>query len=147
MLYMMNSFAGVDRSYEEAAAIDGANHFQIMFQVMLPQCKGMAIVMAINTAIMKWNSWFEASIYVPTQRNLWPLQLWVKEFTAQTTEFLKAANPDYAKYLIQYSVIIIATAPILIALSFFLKKLETGMVLPLSIFLTFPHRQNVFWNG
>jgi putative aldouronate transport system permease protein len=129
MLYMMNSFAGVDRSYEEAAAIDGANHFQIMFQVMLPQCKGMAIVMAINTAIMKWNSWFEASIYVPTQRNLWPLQLWVKEFTAQTTEFLKTANPDYAKYLIQYSVIIIATVPILIALPFFIKKLEKGMVL------------------
>lgn len=129
MLYMMNSFAGVDKSYEEAAAIDGAGHFNIMFRVMLPQCKGMAIVMAINTAIMKWNSWFEASIYVPTQKGLWPLQLWVKDLTAGTTEFLKAANPNYSKYLVQYSVIIIATAPLLIALPFFIKKLERGMVL------------------
>lgn len=129
MLYMMNSFAAVDRSYEEAAAIDGAGHFNIMFQVMLPQCKGMAIVMAINTAIMKWNAWFEASIYVPTQKNLWPLQLWVKSLTAETTEFLKAANPNYSKYLVQYAVIIIATAPLLIALPFFIRKLERGMVL------------------
>lgn len=129
MLYMMNSFAAVDRSYEEAAAIDGAGHFTIMFQVMLPQCKGMAIVMAINTAIMKWNSWFEASIYVPTQRNLWPLQLWVKEITSQTTDFLKAANPNYAKYLVQYAVIVIATLPLLAVLPFCIKKLEKGMVL------------------
>lgn len=128
MILMTNAFASVDKAYEEAARIDGAGHFQIMMHVLMPQCKGMAMVTAINTAIMKWNSWFEASIYVPTQKEAWPLQLWVKELTETSTNFLKAANPDYNQYLTQYTVIVIATAPILIALPFFIKKLEKGMV-------------------
>ena len=129
MLLMMNSFAAIDKAYEEAAQIDGAGHFMIMLKVLLPQCKGMAIVTGINTAIMKWNSWFEASIYVPTQKDAWPLQLWVKELTASSTDFLKAANPDYNQYLTKYVVIVIASAPILIALPFFIKRLEEGMVI------------------
>ena len=75
MLLMMNSFSQVDKSYVEAAEIDGAGHFSIMFRVMWPQCKGMALVTAVNTAILKWNAWFEASIYVPNDKDLWPLQL------------------------------------------------------------------------
>ena len=129
ILLMMNAFSAVDKAYAEAAKIDGAGHFAIMFQVMFPQCKGMAMVTAINTAIMKWNSWFEASIYVPTKKEAWPLQLWVKELTNEGTDFLKAANPNYNKYLTQYTVIVIATAPLLLALPFFIKKLEKGMVI------------------
>lgn len=129
MLLMMNSFSQVDKSYVEAAEIDGAGHFSIMFRVMWPQCKGMALVTAVNTAILKWNAWFEASIYVPNDKDLWPLQLWVKSFTASAEEFLKSTNPNYDKNLIQYAVIVAATAPILIAFPFFIKKLEKGMVL------------------
>ncbi len=129
MLMVANSFAAVDKSYVEAAAIDGAGHLDTLFKVLLPQAKGMLMVTAINSAIMKWNSWFEASIYVPTQRDCWPLQLWVKQYTASTTDFLKSQNPNYDRWLIQYAVIVIATAPILIALPFFISKLEKGMVL------------------
>ena len=129
MILMMNTFAAVDKSYVEAAEIDGAGHIDIMFKVMYPQCKGMALVTAINTAIMKWNEWFSASIYVPTQKQYWPLQLWVKQLTANNMDFLKSVNPDYNNYLIQYAVVIAATAPILILLPFFIGKLEKGMVL------------------
>ena len=129
MLLLMNSFAQVDKSYVEAAQIDGAGHLHIMFQVMWPQCKGMALVTAINTAIMKWNEWFSASIYVPNNSEYWPLQLWVKKITANATDYLKSASPDYNKGLLQYCVIVAATAPILIAFPFFIKKLEKGMVL------------------
>lgn len=129
MLLVMNSFAQVDKSYVEAAEIDGAGHLAIMFKVMWPQCKGMALVTAINTAIMKWNSWFEASIYVPNNTEYWPLQLWVKKITANATDYLKAATPNYDKGLLQYCVIVAATLPILLAFPFFIKKLEKGMVL------------------
>lgn len=129
MLYMMNAYMMIDRSYEEAAAVDGAGHFTIMFRVLLPQAKGMAMVLCINTAIMKWNSWFEASIYVPTQKALWPMQLWVKQLTANTTEFLKSSNPDYNQYLVQYAVIVVATLPLLVAMPFFIQKLEKGVAI------------------
>lgn len=129
MLLMMNAFSQVDKSYVEAAEIDGAGHLDIMFKVMWPHCKGMALVTAVNTAILKWNSWFEASIYVPNNKEYWPLQLFVKSITASATEFLKSTKPNYDKNLLQYTVIIAATAPILIAFPFFIKKLEKGMAL------------------
>lgn len=129
MLLMMNAFSQVDKAYVEAAEIDGAGHFSIMFKVMFPQCKGMALVTAINTAILKWNSWFDASIYVPNNQEYWPLQLWVKQITAEGMDFLKAAHPDYDKNLLQYAVIIAATVPILAAFPFFIQRLEKGMVI------------------
>lgn len=129
MLLMMNAFSQVDKAYVEAAEIDGAGHLTIMFKVMFPHCKGMALVTAINTAILKWNSWFDASIYVTNNREYWPLQLWVKQITAEGMDFLKAAHPDYDKNLLQYAVIIAATIPILIAFPFFIRKLEKGMVI------------------
>ena len=129
MLLVMNAFASVDKAYYDAAAIDGAGHLSVIFRVILPQAKGMVLVTAINSAVMKWNSWFEASIYVPTDRDKWPLQLWVKQLTSEGLNFLKVQNPDYNKYLIQYAAIIISTLPILLALPFFIGKLEKGMVL------------------
>ncbi len=129
ILLVMNTFASIDKSYYEAASIDGAGHLTTMFRVIFPQGKGMVLVTAINSAIMRWNSWFEASIYVPTDKSRWPLQLWVRQLTGEGMEFLKSRNPDYDRYLIQYAAIILSTLPILIALPFFIKKLEKGMVL------------------
>lgn len=129
MLLVMNAFASIDKAYIEAAEIDGAGHLTTMFRVVFPQAKGMVLVTAINAAILRWNSWFEASIYVPTDKSRWPLQLFVRQLTSEGMEFLKVRNPNYDKYLIQYAAIIISTLPILIALPFFIKKLEKGMVL------------------
>ena len=129
ILLVMNTFASSDKSYYDAASIHGAGHLTTMFRVIFPQGKGMVLVTAINSAIMRWNSWFEASIYVPTDKSRWPLQLWVRQLTGEGMEFLKSRNPDYDRYLIQYAAIILSTLPILIALPFFIKKLEKGMVL------------------
>ena len=129
MIMVMNSFLSVPEATVEAAKIDGAGHLRLMFQVMLPQAMGLAIVTMINTGIMAWNAWFEASIYIPTNKDLWPLQLWIKELTANNQDFLNFSNPDYNRYLIQFVVIVVSTLPVLIVFPFFQGKLEKGMVI------------------
>lgn len=129
VIISMNAFLQVPQASVEAAEIDGAGHFNIMFRVMLPQALGLTIVTIINTAILSWNSWFEASIYIPNQRRLWPLQLWIRQLVAQNQDFLQIANPDYNRYLVQYAVIIVATLPVLIAMPFAQKQLQKGMLL------------------
>ncbi len=129
VVLMMNAFAMVPESTVEAACIDGAGHFRLMFRIMLPQAMTFGMVAIINTAILSWNSWFEASIYVTGKRELWPLQLFVKQLMAGNEEFLNYTNPDYDRYLIQYAVIIGATIPILIAMPFFQRKLQQGTLL------------------
>ena len=129
IIMVMNAYLQVPKETVEAARIDGAGHLSIMFQVMLPQAKGMVLVTVVNTALGAWNDWFSASIYLPRQRDLWPLQLVIKDLVARNQDFLNYANPDYNRYLIQYVVIVIATLPVLVLLPFFIKKLEDNMVL------------------
>lgn len=129
VIMMMNAYLQVPKETVEAARVDGAGHFSIMFRVMLPQAKGMALVTMMNTALGAWNDWFSASIYLPRQRDLWPLQLIIKDSVARNQDFLNYANPDYNRYLVQYVVIVIATLPVLLLLPFFIRKLEDNMVM------------------
>ena len=128
LIMMINAFGGVPASTVEAARIDGAGHLKVLFQVMLPQTKSMSTVVILNSVVMQWNSWFNASIYVTTKRDLWPLQLWIKQIVADNSSFMLNANPDYRRYLIQYALIVVATLPILASFPFFQKKLEAGVM-------------------
>lgn len=129
LVMMVKAFESVPESTVESARIDGAGHLRTMFQVMLPQCFSYVLVIMINTGIIAWNAWFQASIYVPSAKNLWPLQLWIRSLVATNKDFMNWTNPDYSRYLIQYSVIILATLPILLLFPFFQKRLEKGMAM------------------
>ncbi len=127
MVMMVKAYESVPEATVEAAKIDGAGHFSIMFRVMLPQCISFSIVTMVNTAIITWNAWFSASIYVPNDKSRWPLQLWIRDLVARNQDFLNWTNPDYSRYLISYCVIIIATVPILMLFPLFIRRLEKGM--------------------
>lgn len=129
VIMMMNAFLQVPQSTVESARIDGAGHLSVMFRVMLPQARGLALVTVINTALGAWNAWFEASVYVPTNKEWWPLQLWIRELTSRNQDFLNFANPDYNRYLVQFAVIVAASLPVIILFPFFQKKLEENMVM------------------
>ena len=128
MIMMMNAFNSVPREMYEAARMDGAGHFRTMTQIMLPQAMNLGSVIILNSVVGQWNSWLQASIYVPNQKKLWPLQLWVKQITADNDNFLNSSNPDYSRYLIRFAVVIAATLPIIILFPFFQDKLEKGVI-------------------
>lgn len=127
VIMSIKAFESVPESTVEAARMDGARHLRIIFQVMLPQCFSYILVTMVNTAIIAWNAWLAASIYVPTDKAKWPLQLWIKELVAVNAEFMNWTNPNYSRYLVQYSVISIATLPLIMCFPFFIKRLEKGM--------------------
>ena len=120
------AFRGVPASTVESARLDGANHFQVMFQVMFPQCKGMFMVTILMTFVGSWNSWMNAKIYLAGERDKWPIQLWIQQIIADNKSIFTMANPDYNRYLIQYAVIAVSTLPILIAIPFLQKYIEAG---------------------
>lgn len=121
-----NAFRSVPASTIEAARLDGAGEFRIMFSVMLPQAKGLFIVSAINTAIIAWNAWFEASIYVTSKSSLWPLQIWIRQLIGDMGDFAMQTNPDWNGYLVSYCVIVISMIPILAVMPFVQKQLQKG---------------------
>ncbi len=64
-LILYGFFKNVSWSYGEAAFIDGANHFQVFFQVMLPQALPTVITLMIVSFIGAWNDYTTVLLYLP----------------------------------------------------------------------------------
>lgn len=129
VVMLANAFNTVPESTIESARIDGAGHLRIMFQILLPQALPLATVVILNSVILQWNSWMNASIYLSSSASdLWPLQLIVRELSAQSELFIGSGRPNYALYLVRYTVIVASTLPILCIFPFFQKKMESNVV-------------------
>ena len=124
----MRAFMSVPPATVETARIDGAGHLRTMFQVMLPQCKGLFMVTILMTFVASWNSWLTASIYVSGDRSRWPLQLWINQVISENADILRGANPNFDRFLIQFAVVAIATVPMLVAIPFLQKYIEAGVL-------------------
>ncbi len=129
VIMLANAFNTVPESTIESARIDGAGHFRIMWQILLPQALPLATVVVLNIVILQWNSWMNASIYLSSSHmDLWPLQLIVRDLSARSENFLGSGRANYALYLVRYTVIVASTLPILCVFPFFQKKMESNVV-------------------
>ena len=58
VLVMTGFFAALPRDLEEAARIDGANHFQIFWRIMLPLTRPALSATIILNGVWRWNDFF-----------------------------------------------------------------------------------------
>ena len=68
--YMYAFWKGISHSYAEAASIDGANHYQILFQIMLPQVLPSIIALFVMQFITAWNDYESTAAYMTEYPNL-----------------------------------------------------------------------------
>ncbi len=57
-------FRGIPEELEEAAYVDGANPFQVFYKIMLPNAKGVIIVVSILAFVWQWNDSYFTSVFV-----------------------------------------------------------------------------------
>jgi putative aldouronate transport system permease protein len=135
IIIMKNAFEQLPASYEESAKLDGAGPLRVMWFILVPLIKATIAVIVMWIAVMQWNSWFQASIYLPRRRDYWPLQLVMKEILVQndTTKILTGSDAtrkaDLVGNLVKYCVTIVGTLPILCAYPFAQKYFVRGVTL------------------
>jgi putative aldouronate transport system permease protein len=135
IIIMKSSFEQLSSSYEESAKLDGAGPVTILAKILLPLVKPTVAVIIMFIIVQQWNSWYQASIYLPKRRDLWPLQLIMREILVQndtgkivtSSDALKKA--DMVGNLVKYCVTIIGTLPILCTYPFAQKYFVTGVTL------------------
>lgn len=134
LIIMRTSFMGIPDSLEESAKIDGANHFTILFRIILPLSKAVIAVMVLFYGVTYWNSWFSAVLYL-RDRSKFPLQIVLREIllmnaTDNMTIDSSIGQGDISayKYLIQYATIVVATLPILTLYPFIQKHFTKGVM-------------------
>lgn len=133
LIIMRTSFQSIPASLEEAAHLDGASHFSILWNIILPLSKAIIAVMILYYGVGHWNSWFPASIYL-NDRSKYPLQLVLREILLQNDVSNMAQNAGVAESYsvsesIKYAVVVVATLPILCIYPFLQKYFVKGVMI------------------
>ena len=75
VLIFKQFFEGIPKELEEAAEIDGAGEFKLMYKIIIPMSKPVIAAIGLFTLVGQWNSWFDVILYIDVQHSyLWPLQ-------------------------------------------------------------------------
>lgn len=121
----------------EVAEIDGCSDLYFVWKIVLPLSKPIIAVLALMYAVMKWNAYFEALIYL-SDEELFPLQVILRQILILnqnlTTGFRRLrtdqllARQGIAE-LLKYSLIIVASAPLLILYPFIQKYFIKGILI------------------
>jgi putative aldouronate transport system permease protein len=130
LIIMMRYFDQIPQSIVDAAYIDGAGHIRMLCSVFLPLIKAGTATITMFYAVLRWNEYFKASIYLTRRSTDTVLQVILRQFVVlgDTISILGQQNIwDYnalarADYnALKGATIIVAIIPILILYPFVLK--------------------------
>ena len=134
VIVMMNFMRGIPRSLEEAAACDGAGHWRILFQVILPVSLPSIASLMLFAMIGHWNSWFDGIFYM-NNVNKYPLATYLatqilsnnRNMTNMTPELLAVLNRLSDK-TVRSAELFISIIPILVVYPFLQRYFVKGIV-------------------
>ena len=138
MLVVMNYMRSLPKELEEAAYIDGAGHFQTLFNVILPVCTPTLATVTLFSFVGHWNSWYDGMIYMNTV-DKYPLQTDLQTIVINPEAFFRNAtniSAELGNFLNLVSArttnaaqLFLATIPILCVYPFLQKYFTTGLVM------------------
>ncbi len=72
VFFMRQQFASIPTDYDDAATVDGANRYRILFSVLLPQIKAGLMTLAVLRFMAHWNDFLYPMMLTsqPTMRTL-----------------------------------------------------------------------------
>jgi putative aldouronate transport system permease protein len=119
----------------EASQLDGCTDFRFFVQVVLPLSGPILAVISLWYAVGHWNSFFSALIFIRNER-LFPLQIILRNILLENrVENIDSMSlEDMAKregmaQLLKYSLIVVASVPMLLLYPFIQKYFVKGVMI------------------
>jgi putative aldouronate transport system permease protein len=125
----------------ESAHMDGASEFRAFFNIALPLSKPILAVMTLYYGVAHWNSYYSALLYI-RKPDLFPLQLVLRNILISNEMSLTQAlvegdssaiavmvQKSYMVEAMKYSLIFVASFPLLCAYPFVQKYFVKGMMI------------------
>lgn len=134
LVIMRTAIEALPDSLEEAAVLEGANDFDILFKIVMPLIKSTIAVLVLYYGVAHWNQWYQALMYVQS-RDKFPLQLVLREILiGNSTESMAAGGVDSSGEsavigeVIKYATIVVSTLPILTIYPLLQKHFVKGVM-------------------
>lgn len=135
-IIMMRSFfvSNIPDSLIEAARIDGAGEFRILFRIVLPLSKPMLATLALMVGLGYWNDWMN-SLYYITDDSLYTLQAILNNIITSITFLQSSTMGSVASAVaampstgIRMAIAVVGVIPVLAIYPFFQKYFVKGIV-------------------
>ena len=135
-IIMMRSFfvSNIPDSLIEAARIDGAGEFRILFRIELPLSKPMLATLALMVGLGYWNDWMN-SLYYITDDSLYTLQAILNNIITSITFLQSSTMGSVASAVaampstgIRMAIAVVGVIPVLVIYPFFQKYFVKGIV-------------------
>ena len=118
IFFLTGFFKSLPSEVAEAAIIDGANQYQVFFQIMLPMAKSGLIAMGIFNFIGQWNQFLLPLVLMPNPD---------RYLLSQGLQFLAIQQGYGNDYSALFAALVITMVPTLIIYVLFQRRLESGL--------------------
>ena len=134
VIIIKNFFQSIPESLTESARIDGAGEWRILFQIYMPLSKPVLATVALWSAVMHWNSWFDALLYITDDKKQ-VLQTFLQRIVVESsTQLMELGITDssivqFTGETIKAATIIVTILPIICVYPFLQKYFVKGIML------------------
>lgn len=132
VIIMRTFFQSIPGSLEEAAKVDGANDFQILYMIYLPLSKPALAAIGLFYAVSRWNGYFWSMIILRDESKI-PLQVLLKKLIVELSVDQKLMTSidvvTYSRETVIYTTIVVAILPIILVYPFLQKYFTKGVML------------------
>lgn len=136
MVMLLNFFRGLPKEMEEAATIDGASHWSLLWKIYLPISLPAIATIGLFTIVGHWNSWFDGILYMNSPEK-YPLQTYLSTLVTSintqsiSLEELKIME-NLSEKTLRIAQIFLGALPIMLVYPFlqrfFIKGITVGSV-------------------
>lgn len=130
LLIVRNFFLGIPVELEEAASIDGAGTFRVLFKIILPLSKAIVMTLAMWILVGNWNAWFDCLMYIQSQ-DKFVLQTVLRKIIIDASPQMMDMNSIESDIkpnaeIVKCATIIVSSLPILVVYPFVQKYFVKG---------------------
>ena len=140
IMVMRSYIEGIPESLIEAAKIDGASEYRILFGIIFPLSLPVIATITLFVAVGQWNSWFDTMLYAGSNPSLTTLQFELQKLLTSSLSMAAtdsdammnmgdAARTAVTPTSIRAAMTVIAVVPILFTYPFLQKYFIKGLTL------------------
>ena len=134
LIIVINFFRGIPEDLEDAARVDGAGPWRVLFQIFMPVSKPVIATMVLFTSVGYWNEFFQGLVLSSSDKH-YPLQTYIQQMVVNT-QSVANMSPDEMKLMsalsnksLDSAKVFIAMIPMLIIYPFIQKYFVSGMMI------------------
>lgn len=134
LIIMKNYFLGLPDGLFEAAKLDGAGEWTMLWKVAFPLSKPIMATFTLFYAVDRWNEWYNALLYI-NKKALSPLQIYLRDILTSLNSQLSTqaqqmmgSTQKVSNSAMQMATIVITALPIMLVYPYLQKYFVNGVM-------------------